>query len=161
MGSHTSLVPSVQRIIAQAPGYFRAGGPTPMPVGFVLPPVRPPFRGDIGPATEGAVIVLDGTTVATTSCRGGAPRGASLRSWLVISLRGTVGPAVSRTVVAAGTIIIPAPVAPCVSPFQGRGIVGGRVPRVVSAPRRALQDGDHPSDRPRAAAMLGAPVPSR
>ena len=117
---------SLRRIIAQVPGCFRARGPRPAPVGVVPPPLGPSFGGGTRRATARAVVVPGGGTVATTSGGGGATGGASLRPWLVISLRGTVGPAVSRTVVTAGTFIIPAPAAPSVSPTGGGGSsVGG------------------------------------
>ena len=169
MGSRCGLpvrpAPSFRCIIAQTPGCFQARGPTPTPVGVVPPPVGPSFKGGTGWATVEAVVVLGGGTAATTVGVCWATGGASLRSWLVIPFRGTVGPAVSRTAVAAGTIIIPAPVASPVPPSGGGGPsvggfrgssrrLGGRhgmaiILGVGRARRRCLRRRRRPSDRVR------------
>ena len=130
MGSCSGLpirpVPCVWRIIALAPGCIWAGGLTSAPVSVVPPPMGPPLGGGVGRVTAGAVVALGGGTVATSSGGGGAAGGTSLRPWLIIPLRGAVGPAISCTVVSAGTIIVGAPVAPCGSPPWGRGSAVGR-----------------------------------
>ena len=86
----------------------------------------PPFRGGVGRVRARAVVAPGGGTVATSSGWCGAPRGTSLRLWLIIPLWGAVGPAISCTVVCAGTIIVAAPVVPSGSAPGGRGLAVGR-----------------------------------
>ena len=146
--------PGVRCIIARSPARLQARGPAPTHVNVVVPPVRPSFRGRIGQATLKAVVVWGGGSVATTIVVGWDIGGTSLRLCLVISLRVSVGSAVHRTAVTAGTIMSPAPLTPSVPPLGGGGFEG--VPGIVSA----QWDGDPSSAPLRAAALPWAPQPS-